>query len=131
MPVSKSMKALLLAALFTTATLGGSASAAQVYFQNTATAVTPPVDVYVDGTLLFADVAADTLALSPQELSSGVHQVVVTPAGVAPGQQDLLRQTLTLTSNNAVTLTFGTEQASPDHSRLSLALTTGNLAARQ
>ncbi|ABF44271.1 DUF4397 domain-containing protein [Deinococcus geothermalis] len=130
MPVSKSMKALLLAALFTTATLGGSASAAQVYFQNT-TAITQPVDVYVDGTLLFAGVPADTLALSPQELSSGVHQVVVTPAGVAPGQQDLLRQTLTLTSNNAVTLTFGTEQASPDHSRLSLALTTGNLAARQ
>lgn len=130
MPVSKSMKALLLAALFTTSTLGGSAFAAQVYFQNT-TAITQPVDVYVDGTLLFAGVPADTLALSPQELSSGVHQVVVTPAGVAPGQQDLLRQTLTLTSNNAVTLTLGTEQASPDHSRLSLALTTGNLAARQ
>ncbi|GAA5534190.1 DUF4397 domain-containing protein [Deinococcus aluminii] len=129
MRTPKTLKALLLSTLFVTATLAATASAAQVYFENGTVGVTQPVDVYVDGNLMFADVATDSLTLSPQQLAAGQHQVVVTPAGLAPGQQDLVSQTINLASDSTYTLTFGEAQDGTGFSQPSLGLSIGNRTA--
>ncbi|MFD1734405.1 hypothetical protein ACFSC4_28785 [Deinococcus malanensis] len=65
------------------------------------------MDVYVDGTLVFDDIAPDNAMMFPKELSAGQHDVIVTPYNQAPGVQDVLRTTLEVEHAREYTLTLG------------------------
>lgn len=99
----KTVKALLLSTLVSTAILGSSASATPVYFSNDSGA-SGVVDVYIDGQLVFDDIFADSSMMFPRDVAAGQHQVVVTPFYLAPGQQDVLVSTVDVPASGEYTL---------------------------
>ncbi|SMB77861.1 hypothetical protein [Deinococcus hopiensis] len=103
------IKAILLSTFVAATTLTTGASATPVYFHNDSGA-SGVVDVYVNGQLVFDDVFPDNSMMFPKELLAGEHEVVVTPNYLKPGEQDLMRTTLTVPEagfeNYAYTMTF-------------------------
>ncbi|ACO47497.1 DUF4397 domain-containing protein [Deinococcus deserti] len=104
------LKAFTVSALLTASTLFVNASAAPVFFHNDAGA-SGIVDIYVDGTLVFDDIAPDNAMMFPQELASGRHEVIVTPYNRAPGVQDVLRTTIEIEHASSYHLTLGNTSA--------------------
>ncbi|WP_019587690.1 DUF4397 domain-containing protein [Deinococcus apachensis] len=126
MRTPKTLKALLLSALVATSALAVTASAAPVYFENDSGA-SGVVDVYVDGQLVFNDVFAASTMMFPKEISSGSHEVVVTPFYLAPGEADVLRTTINVPAdeNSSYTLALATTQNDLEQDVLGLSLDEG------
>ncbi|WP_051935678.1 DUF4397 domain-containing protein [Deinococcus sp. YIM 77859] len=118
----KNLPALLLSALFA-ATLP-TASAAEVYFENSSQ-LGELVDVYVDGRLVFDDVFPSSFPLFPQNVTRGLHEVVITPSALAPGQQDVLRSTVNVAEDGTYTLALLDDEDTQGLPALQLALTPG------
>lgn len=125
MRTPKTLKALLLSTLIAATTLGASASASQLYFENNDSGAVQMVDVYVDGTLVFDDVYAGSFRMSPTEVASGLREVVVTPGNVAPGGQDLLRTTVNIDGNGTSTLALNWATGDSNVREYSLDLASG------
>lgn len=81
---------------------------ASVYFENSA-ALPTPVNVYVDGQLVFSGVFPDSVTSFPRDVATGDRQVVITPAYAAPGQSDLLSTTVNIPSSGVYTLALDTD----------------------
>ena len=104
------IKTLIAAALLSTAALLPAASAqtlsgatTQIYFTNTSD-ISGTVDIYVDGVKTQSNVFNSTPSMFPTTIASGEHQVVVTRAGVALGQADLLSETVTIPAGGTYTV---------------------------
>lgn len=67
------------------------------------------VDVYVDGAKVFSNVFSGDVTLFPARLEAGKRQVVVTRAGVAPGQADMFGKEMNFASSGL--WTFKTDNA--------------------
>ncbi|MFB9991924.1 hypothetical protein ACFFLM_08100 [Deinococcus oregonensis] len=108
----------MLALGFGTSALAQSTAPTQVFFQNIYN--TPqPVDVYIDGALVFNDVFSGTSVMYPRAVSPGARTVVVTPWYLPLGQGDLLRTTLTVGGSTS-TLKLQNADAPTSEPRLTL-----------
>ncbi|GGK34503.1 hypothetical protein GCM10008955_30650 [Deinococcus malanensis] len=101
----KSMKATMIASLFVAA-LSAPASASWVYFHNDSGA-SGPVDVWVNGVLMFTNIPPDNHMMFPKTMPAGMHEVVVTPHKVASSVKTLARKTVEVQYADAYTLKLG------------------------
>lgn len=126
MRTPKFLKSLLLSTLLTAAVVTPAASATPAYFSNQS-GQSGVVDVYVDGRLVFDNVFPNSVMMFPRDLTSGTHQVVVTPFFLSPGEQDILHTAVTIAENGTYTLLLGEVEDELGRSSLNISVYSGDV----